>query len=58
LAQFVEVFHSNAPPLARIRPDFLDGNDMLMLVAPRIPDEDGESADQPEDRAIMSTTRG
>ena len=30
--------------------DLLDRDDMLMLVAPRVPDEDREGADQAEDR--------
>ena len=50
LAQLVEVFHADAAPLARVRPDLLDGDDMLMLVAPGVPDEDREGADQAEDR--------
>src|SRR4249919_4155265 len=49
LAYRVEVLHANAAPLARIGPDLLDRDDMLMLVLPGIPDENGEGADQPED---------
>ena len=49
LAYRVEVFHADAAPLARIRPDLLDRDDMLMLVLPGVPDENGEGADQPED---------
>src|SRR6185369_7948044 len=48
LAQGVKVLHPDSAAFARIVTDFFDGNDMLMLVAPRVPDEDGEGADQAE----------
>src|SRR6476660_1524507 len=50
LAQFVKMFHADAAALAGIRPDLFDRNDVLMLVAPGIPDEDREGADEAEDR--------
>src|SRR6185312_13417047 len=49
LAQILEVFLTDAPPLARILPHLFDRDHMLMLVAPCVPDEDGERADEPED---------
>src|SRR3954447_12945917 len=50
LAQFLEMFHADAAPLTRIGPHLLDRNYVLMLVLPGIPDQDGEGADQTEDR--------
>ena len=50
LAQIVEMFHADAATLARVLPHLVDRDDVLMLVAPRVPDEDGEGADQAEDR--------
>ena len=50
LAQLVKMFHADAAALAGVRPDLFDGDDVLMLVAPGVPDEDREGADQAEDR--------
>src|SRR5947209_14794993 len=50
LAQIVKVFHANAAALAGVCPDLLEGDDVLMLVTPGIPDEDRERADQADDR--------
>src|SRR3954447_18873384 len=50
LAQIVKMFHANAAALAGVCTDLLDGDDVLMLVTPGIPDEDRERADQADDR--------
>src|SRR3954471_16216842 len=50
LAQFLEMLHADAAALTRIGPHLLDRDYVLMLVLPRVPDQDREGADQTEDR--------
>ena len=44
------MFHADAAALARIGPHLFDGNYVLMLVLPGVPDQDREGADQTDDR--------
>src|SRR3954470_3206372 len=50
LAQFLEMFHADAPPLTCVGPHLLDWDYVLMLVLPGVPDQDREGANQTDDR--------